>query len=289
MLTTLPAIQSLAVLPLANLTGDPEQEYFVDGMTDALISQLGKIGALRVISRTSIMQYKGTRKRLPEIAKELDVHAVLEGSVQRSANQVRITVQLIEAMSDRHLWSDSYDGEMEKVLTLQSKVAADVAEEIKIAVTREQRSRLTETRPVDPEAYEAFLLGHHHMRKRTSEGLGNALKFFQRAVEKDPNYAPAYAGLADAYDLMSGYSLLAPREAYPKARAAAIDALKIDDRLAEAHITLAKIAARYDLDWEEARKEFLRGIELNPNYAQGHSWYGLFYLACNRAARQSHR
>jgi TolB-like protein/DNA-binding winged helix-turn-helix (wHTH) protein/tetratricopeptide (TPR) repeat protein len=279
MLTTLPAIQSLAVLPLANLTGDPEQEYFVDGMTNALISRLGKIGALRVISRTSIMQYKGTRKRLPEIAKELDVHAVLEGSVQRSANQVRITVQLIEAMSDRHLWSDSYDGEMEKVLTLQSKVAADVAEEIKIAVTREQRSRLTETRPVDPEAYEAFLLGHHHMRKRTSEGLGNALKFFQRAVEKDPNYASAYAGLADVYDLMSGYLLLAPREAYPKARAAAIDALKIDDRLSEAHIALAKIAARYDFDWEEARKEFLKGIELNPNYAQGHSWYGLYYLA----------
>jgi TolB-like protein/DNA-binding winged helix-turn-helix (wHTH) protein/tetratricopeptide (TPR) repeat protein len=277
-LTTLPAIQSLAVLPLANLTGDPEQEYFVDGMTEALISQLGKIGALRVISRTSAMHYKGSRKRLPEIAKELDIQAVLEGSVQRSGNQVRITVQLIEAMSDRHLWSDSYDGEMDKVLTLQSKVAADVAEEIKIAVTREQRSRLTETRPVDPEAYEAFLLGHHHMRKRTSEGLGNALKFFQRAVEKDPNYAPAYAGLADVYDLMCGYLLLAPREAYPKARAAAIAALKIDNQLAEAHVALAKIKARYDLDWEEARKEFLRGIELNPSYAEGHAWYGQFYL-----------
>ena len=276
--TTLPTIQSLAVLPLANLTGNPEQEYFVDGMTEALISQLGKIGALRVISRTSAMHYKGSRKRLPKIAKELDIQAVLEGSVQRSGNQVRITVQLIEAMSERHLWSDSYDGEMDKVLTLQSKVAADVAEEIMIAVTREQRSRFTETRSVDPEAYEAFLLGHHHMGKRTSEGLGNALKFFQRAIEKDPNYAPAYAGLADVYDLMCGYLLLAPREAYPKARAAAIAALKIDNKLAEAHIALAKIKARYDLDWEEARKEFLRGIELNPNHAQGHDWYSNFYL-----------
>ena len=279
MLTTLPTIQSLAVLPLANLSGDPEQEYFVDGMTDALISQLGRIGTLRVISRTSIMHYKGSRKRLPEIARELDIQAVLEGSVQRSGNQVRITVQLIDALSDRHLWSDSYDGELEKVLTLQSNVAADVAEKIKIAVTGEQRIRLAETRPVDPEAYDAFLLGHHHMRKRTGEGLGNALKFFQRAIERDPNYASAYAGLADVYDLMSGYLLLAPREAYPKARAAVINALKIDDRLAEAHIALAKITARYDLNWEEARKGFLRGIELNPNYAQGHSWYGLFYLA----------
>ncbi len=276
--TSFPAIESLAVLPLGNLSNDPEQTYFVDGMTDALISQLGKIGALRVISSTSAMQYKETPKHLHEIAKELDVQAIVEGSVLRSRDRVRITVRLFEAATDRQLWAQSYDGDVQDVLALQSKVAADVAGEIKVAVTG-QGIPFVRRKPVNPEAYNAYLKGHYHMRKRNKEAFRNALEFFERAIEKDPNYAPAYAGLADMYDLLAGYALLPPKEAYPKARAAAIEALRIDDQLAEAHTALAKVKARHDWDWQGAEIEFLRATELNPSYAPGHQWYGLFYLA----------
>ena len=277
--TSFPAIESLAVLPLENLSPDPEQAYFVDGMTDALILHLSKIPTLRVISRTSAMHYKETQKPLRVIGNELDVQAVIEGSVLHTGNRVRITVRLIEAATERHLWAQSYERELQDVLVLQSNVATDVARELRMAVTGHHVISPASHRPINPEAYDSYLKAHHHLRKRNKEGFRNALGFFERAIEKDPNYASAYAGLADVYDMLAGYALLAPREAYPKARAAAIRALEIDDQLAEAHTALAKVKARYDWDWDGAKREFLRAIELNPGYAPGHQWYGHFYLA----------
>ena len=277
--TSFPAIESLAVLPLENLSPDPEQAYFVDGMTDALIMHLSRIPTLRVISRTSAMHYKETQKPLRVIGNELDVQAVVEGSVLQTGNRVRISVRLIEAATDRHLWARSYESELQEVLVLQSNVATDVARELRMAVTGQQVLSSGSGRHVNPEAYDAYLKAHHHLRKRNKEGFRNALGFFERAIEKDPNYASAYAGLADVYDLLAGYALLAPKDAYPKARAAAIKALKIDDQLAEAHTALAKVMARFDWDWDGAKREFLTAIELNPGYAPAHQWYAYFYLA----------
>src|SRR5437764_11484128 len=268
-------IHSLAVLPLDNLSGDASQDYFADGMTDELITDLAQISALRVISRTSVMVYKGARRPLPEIARELNVDAVVEGSVLRSGEQVRITAQLIQTPADRHLWAESYEGDLHDTLALQKKVARAIAEHIRIELTPKEQAVLKNAKVVNPEAYEAYLKGRYFWNKRTADGLERAVDYFDQAIEKDPNYAQAYAGLADSYALLGDweYGVLAPSEAYPKAKAAAIKALELDNALGEAHTSLTFSLDVFDWDWESAEKEFRRAIELNPGYATAHHWY----------------
>jgi len=274
-------IRSLAVLPLANLSRDPEQEFFTEGMTEALISDLGKIRALRVISRTSAMRYRGTSKSVPEIARELDVDAVVEGSVLRSGDRVRITAQLVQAATDRHLWSESYERGLKDVLALQSEVARAIAREIQVAVSPQERARLAKSHPVDPEAHRVYLLGRYWWNKRRPEGFSKALEYFGQAITKDSTFAAAYAGLADTYSALGFYGS-PPRETMPKARAAAVKALELDDSLAEAHASLANIVMNYDWDWAAAERSFKRSIELNPGYATAHHWYSLLLSALGR-------
>jgi len=268
-------IRSLAVLPLENLSGDASQDYFADGMTDELITDLAHISALRVVSRTSVVMYKGTRKPLPEIARELNVDAVVEGTVLRSGEQVRITAQLIQAPADKHLWAESYEGNLRDTLALQNQVARAIAEQIQIELTPHEQGVLKSARVVDPQAYEHYLRGRYFWNKRTADGLKKAIEYFNQAIEKDPNYAPAYSGLADTYALLGDwqYAVMTPKEALPKAKAAAIKALELDSTLSEAHTSLAFCLDGFDWDLESAGREFRRAIELNPGYATAHHWY----------------
>ena len=268
-------IRSLAVLPLENLSGDASQGYFADGMTDELITDLSQISALRVISRTSVMVYKGARKPLPQIARELNVDAVVEGTVLRSGDQVRITAQLIEASTDKHLWSQSYEGELRDTLALQNRVARAIADQIRINLTPQEQAALKNVKVVNPEAYESYLKGRYFWNKRTADGLKVALAYFNQAIEEDPKYAQAYSGLADTYALLGDwqYAVMTPKEAFPKAKAAAIKALELDSTLGEAHNSLAFILDGFDWDLDSAGKEFRRAIELNPGYATAHHWY----------------
>jgi eukaryotic-like serine/threonine-protein kinase len=270
-------IESLAVLPLKNLSQEPGQEYFVEGMTDALIAELSQISALRVISRTSVMRYKETKKPLPEIARELNVEGIVEGSVQRSGERVRISAQLIYAPRDTHLWGRNYDRELRDVLALESSVAQAIAEEIQVKLTPQEQAHLAATRQVNPQAYEAYLKGRYEWNERTAESLRRGITFFEQAVARDPRYALAYAGLADSYFALA-YSaeVLPPREAMPRARAAVQQALALDETLAEAHATLGAIKLFYDWDWARAQNEFERAIALQPGYATAHHWYGLY-------------
>jgi len=268
-------IRSLAVLPLDNLSGDASQNYFADGMTDELITDLAQISALRVISRTSVMAYKGARKSLPEIARELNVDAVVEGTVLRSGDQVRITAQLIEAPADKHLWAASYESDLRDTLTLQKKVASAIADQIRINLTPREQAALKNVKVVNPEAYESYLKGRYFWNKRTADGLKVALAYFNQAIEEDPKYAPAYSGLADTYALLGDwqYAVMTPKEAFPKAKAAAIKALELDSALGEAHNSLAFVLDGFDWDLDAGGKEFRRAIELNPGYATAHHWY----------------
>src|ERR1700735_1507253 len=270
-----PGIQSLAVLPLDNLSGDASQNYFADGMTDELITDLAQISALRVISRTSVMVYKGAHEPLPQIARELNVDAVVEGTVLRSGDRVRITAQLIEASSDKHLWAESYEGELRDTLALQSKVARAIADQIQIKLNPQERAALKNVKAVDPQAYESYLKGRYFWNKRTADGLKVAQAYFDQAIEEDPNYAEAYSGLADTYALLGDwqYAVMTPREALPKAKAAAIKALELDDSLGEAHNSLAFCLDGFDWDLDAGGKEFQRAIELSPSYATAHHWY----------------
>jgi len=270
-----PAIRSLAVLPLESLSSDASQDYFADGMTDELIADLGQISALRVISRTSVMVYKHARKPLPQIARELNVDAVVEGTVLRSGDRVRITAQLIEASSDKHLWSQSYEGELRDTLALQNQVARAIAEQIRINVNPQEQAALKNVKVVNPRAYESYLKGRFFWNKRTADGLKVALAYFNQAIDEDPNYAQAYSGLADTYALLGDwqYAVMTPKEALPKAKAAAIKALELDTALGEAHNSLAFCLDGYDWDFDSAGKEFRRAIELNPGYATAHHWY----------------
>ncbi len=270
-----PVIRSLAVLPLESLSADASQDYFADGMTDELITDLGQIGALRVISRTSVMAYKGARKPLPQIARELNVEAIIEGTVLRSGNQVRITAQLIQAPTDKHLWAKSYEGDLRDTLALQNQVARAIAEEVRINLTPQEQAVLQNVKVVNPEAYEAYLKGRYFWNKRTAEGFRKAIDYFDQAIAKDPGYAPAYSGLADSYVVLGAwqYAVMDPKEAYPRAQAAAIKALELDNTLGEAHTSLAMSTDMFVWDWEAAEREFKRGLELNPGYATGHQWY----------------
>jgi TolB-like protein/DNA-binding winged helix-turn-helix (wHTH) protein/Tfp pilus assembly protein PilF len=278
-----PVIHSLAVLPLESLSSDASQDYFADGMTDELISDLGQISALRVISRTSVMAYKHARKPLPQIARELNVDAVVEGTVLRSGDQVRITVQLIEASSDRHLWSESYEGELRDTLALQNKVASAIADQIRIKLNPQEQAALKNARVVNPEAYESYLKGRYFWNKRTADGLKVALAYFNQAIDQDPKYAQAYSGLADTYALLGDwqYAVMTAKEALPKAKAAAIKALELDITLGEAHNSLAFCLDGFDWDLDSGGKEFRRAIELNPGYATAHHWYA-WHLALLR-------
>ena len=278
-------IRSIAVLPLENLSRDPEQEYFADGMTDAVITDLAKIGALRVISRTSVMRFKRTQKSIPEIAHELNVDAVMEGSIERAGNRVRITAQLIRASTDQHLWAESYDRDMQDVLRVQEEIARSIASEVRIQLTPQEQALLTKNRPVDPEAYELYLKGRYFWGKRTQQSNERAISLFHDAIAKDPKYASAYSGLADCY-ILFGISFdvgsFSPTQAFPQAKAAAEKALKIDDTLADGHNSLAYAKLLYDWDWQGSEVEFKRALTLNPGYANAHHWYAHLLTASGR-------
>jgi eukaryotic-like serine/threonine-protein kinase len=275
-------ISSLAVLPLANLMGDPEQDYFVEGMHEALTAELAKIGALKVISRTSAMRYRDTDKAAPQIARELGVEGLVEGSVLCDGDVVRITVQLIHGSTDRHLWAESYQRELRGILALQSEVARAVAREIQVTVTPEEVRRLASARPVDPEAYQLWLKGNFHLNRTTEEGFRRALGFYQDAIAANPSYAPAHDGMARAYILLaSWFAPVAPREVLSQAQQAVERALALDPDLASAHCTLGTIRFQFEWDWADAQRAFRRAIALNPNEIC--SPYALFLTVMGRS------
>ncbi len=284
--TRVPALQapahitSLAVLPLENLSGDSSQEFFADGMTDELITDLASISSLRVISRTSTAHYKGTKKTIPEIARELSVDAVVEGSVGLSGNKVRIRAQLVRAAPEEHLWAESYERDLPDVLALQRDVAKAIAHEIKVKLTPEEKARLANARPVDPEAYRLYVRGRLSFENWTPAAVSLARKNFQEAIAKDPNYALAYAGLADTY--VFGNPNLDPKVAIPLARAGALKALELDEALSDAHAALAQVKFLGDWDWAGAEKEFRRAIDLNPGDTLAHHMYSHFVLYMGR-------
>ena len=270
------SVRSLAVLPLENLSSNSE-DYFADGMTDELITDLAQISALRVISRTSVMPYKGVRKPLPQIARELNVDAVVEGTVLHSGKQVRITAQLIRAPADKHLWAQSYEGDVSDTLALQKKVARAIVEQIRIKLTPQEDAVLENVKVVNPEAYDNYLKGRYFWNKRTADGLKKATYYFNRAIEGDPNYSLPYTGLADIHQL-SDHPQLA-REEVQKA-------LDLDDQLPEAHNSLARLLYLFNRDWEGADREFKRALELDHNYAPAHHWYSM-YLAVEGRKEQA--
>jgi TolB-like protein len=274
-------VQSLAVLPLANLSGNPEQEYFADGMTEELITSLAKISALKVISRTSMMQYKGTRKPLPQIAKELNVDAVIEGTVLREGDRVRVTAQLIQASTDQHLWAESYERDLRSVLAMQSEMASVIAEKVQAALTPSERTRLASARPVDPEAYEAYLKGKFYLNKMTPEGFEKGLAYMQQAIDKDPTNPLPHAGLALAYSIISHGGDV---QAFERARAAARKAEELGgEPLAEMYVAFGMIKLYWDWDFAGAEKDLRRATELNPSVGEAHrdySWY--LYLSGHR-------
>jgi eukaryotic-like serine/threonine-protein kinase len=270
-------IDSLAVLPLENLSGNPEQEYFADGMTDALITDLSKIGALRVTSRTTAMQYKRARKTLPEIAKELKVDGVVEGSVMRIGSRVRVTAQLIEAGTDHHLWGETYEREMNDILKLQNELAQSIAQQIRVQLTPQQAARLGSAQAVDPEAYELYLKGRFEWsRTSTQEGLKKAQAYFEQAIQKDSTFARAYSGLADCYLALGALRWLSPQDSSQPAKAAVRKALQLDQNLGEAHSSNGWLSWRNDWDLATAERELRLAVQLNPNYVEGHEnlvWY----------------
>ena len=277
-----PQFKTIAVLPLQNYSGDPQQEYFVDGMTDSVIADLGKIKDLRVISRTSITPYKNSRRSMREIASDLHADAVIEGSVARSADRVRITIQLIDAARDQHLWSESYERETKDIFALQSQVAQAIAEQVRAVVTPEEEGHLSRSHVIDPDVYELYLKGRHIMERGGLQDVQTAIGYFQSGLEKDPDNALLYTGLADAYidKMMDVHE--SPAEATSKARDAAEKALQLDDSLAEAHTSLGMIRLSYDWDWAGAEHEFKRAMELNPGYPLAYVMYGQYLTMVGR-------
>jgi pentatricopeptide repeat protein len=270
-------IKSVAVLPLKNLTGDSSQDYFVDGTTDALITDLTKLSSLRVISSTSSMLYKGTHKTLPEIAHELNVDAAIVGTVMRSGDHVRISAQLVDARSNQNLWARDYDDDLKDVLKLQSELATAVAQEVAVKLTPEERTRLTaKQRVVDPRVYEADLKGRYFSSRANDEGLRKGVEYFREAIRLDPNYAPAYAGLSENYSIQAIGWGGGAKDPEHLAIEAATKAISLDDSLAEAHASLAFVLHRHMQDWSGAEREFKRALELNPGYAMAHHRYGVF-------------
>jgi TolB-like protein/DNA-binding winged helix-turn-helix (wHTH) protein/Tfp pilus assembly protein PilF len=279
-------LTSLVVLPFENLSADKDQAYFADGMTDELIAHLAKIRSLRVISRTSSMEYKGTHKTLSQIARDLNVDSVVEGTVLRSGDRVRITAELVQVATDRHLWAETYESQLGDILTLQSHVASAIVNEIRVKLTPEDQVRLATTRPVSTQSYEDYLKGRFYWNKRSQEGLTKAIDYFQLAIENDPNYALAYAGLADCYSIIGSaiVGTVPASEVAPKARAAALKSLELDNTLAEAQTSLATVRFNYDWDWNAAATGFRRAVELNPSYATAYQRNSLYLMSMGRTS-----
>lgn len=275
-------IRSIAVLPLANLSRDPGQDYFADGMTEALIANLAQVRALRVISRTSMMHYKGTDKTLPQIAHDLNVDAVIEGTVERSGNRVKVTARLIRGQTDSPLWAKMYERDSQDVLVMQSEIAQAIVSEIKVQLTPQERLRLAGARPVNSEAYDAYLLGDYHSSKRNPTAMEKAIGYFQEAIRIDPNYAQAYAGLASAYIERDVWSGLGIGKTADQVRANTLKALELDGDLPEAHALLGWIYFQYDWDWLHTEAEFKRAIELNGNLPSSYARYAFFLQAMGR-------
>jgi TolB-like protein/Flp pilus assembly protein TadD len=269
--------QSIAVLPLRNLSQDPEEEYFVDGLTEALITDLSKISSLQVVSATSVMSYKNTRKSLPEIARQVNADTVVEGAVVRSGGKVRITVQLTDAASDRHLWAETYERDMGDVLELQGEVARKIAAEIRIKLTPREQDRLAGGRRIRRDALQPYLEGRYYASQPTGDALKKSIRFYQHALEKDPGYAPAWAGLAFSHLGLAGREL-GPREVMPQAKTAAVKAVQMDETLAEAHAALGSVNLFYDWDWSAAKTQIQQAIELNPSSAVAHSLYAVYFI-----------
>jgi len=270
-------LPSIAVLPLENLSADAEQEYFSDGMTDALITDLAKIRALRVVSRTSAIRYKKVKMPLAEIARELGVDYVVEGTVLRARNRVRLTVQLISVRMEGHVWAESYERDFQDILALQAEMARVIAREVRVQLTPQDQARLSASRTVNRDAYEAYLKGRYYQAQRTEDGLKKSVGYFQEAIAKDRGYGRAYSGLADSYTYLVNHGFVTPREVAPQAKATAVKAIEIDDTIAEAHTSLAYIRMVYDWDWPGAEREFQRSIELDPGYPRAHSLFACYF------------
>jgi TolB-like protein/DNA-binding winged helix-turn-helix (wHTH) protein/Tfp pilus assembly protein PilF len=268
------SVQAIAVLPLRNLSSDAAQEYFSDGITDEIITDLAKLGGPKVISRTSVMQYKGTSKTIPEIASELHVGAILEGSVERSGDRLRVRVQLIDAATDQHLWADTYDRQLSDVLLLEADLAQDIARQISGRLTPEQQQVLAHNRTLNPQAFQDYLQGRHYWAQRTGQSLTTAIEYFNRAIQEDPNDARSYAGLAQCYVVLPMVAKTSQTEAFQKAHDGAIKALALDNSLPEAHLAIAEIRLYQDWDFAGAEGEFKKTLDLNPNYSTAHQWYG---------------
>jgi serine/threonine protein kinase/Tfp pilus assembly protein PilF len=267
-----PPIRSLVVLPLENLSHDPEQEYLAQGITDTLTSELSQIGSLKVISRYSAMRYKTGHKPLRDIARELGIDAVIEGSVQRAGNRFAMNVALVDPASERNIWAHPYDRDIRDAVSLEREIARDVASEIETKLTTAEKTRLASSPSVRPEVYDLYLKGRFYWDQRNPDAVRKGLEMFQQALEKDPTYALAYTGLADAYSLLGSMGVMPISESHPKARAAANRALELDPNLAEAHASLAAVLADYYWNWDEVEQHFRRAVELNPNYATAHQW-----------------
>jgi TolB-like protein/Flp pilus assembly protein TadD len=279
-------LRSIAVLPLDNLSGDPSQAFFVDGMTDQLITDLAKVGSLRVISRTSVMRYKGTKKGLPEIARELNVDGIIEGSVIRSGTRVRITAQLLHGPTDRHLWAESYDRDLGDVLKLQSEVAEAIAQQVRAQLTPEQQARLHSARPVNPEAYEAYLRGRYYLTTEFSKGqtLLKVQHYFHESIAKDPGFALAYSGLAETYVYLAFFHQMEPTVAYRNAQQALHQAVELDNNIGEVHDALGLLSWRYERDFSVAKREFDQAIALDPSYSCAHEDHSLYLSQMGRRA-----
>ena len=274
-------IRSVAVLPLQNLTGNPEQDYLTEGMTDELITDLAKLGTMRVISRTSVVRYRGTQKSLPEIARELNVDAVVEGTITESAGRIHVTAQLVQAQPEKHLWAESYDRPTQDLVALQEELSREIAGAVRSSIAPQESAKLRH-RDVSAEAYRLFLKGRYFWNRRTGEGFEHAIDYFDQAIAKQPDYAEAYTGLADSYLLLSGYYMEPQNRSIPKARTAAQKALELDSSLAEPHASLGMIAMNYDWNWAEAERQYRQAIALNPNYATAHHWYAEYLASMGR-------
>ena len=270
--------KSIAVLPFINMSNDPEQEYFSDGMAEEILNSLVHIKDLRVAGRTSSYQFKGKNVDLREVGDKLGVSTVLEGSVRRQGNRVRITSQLINVDDGFHLWSERYDRDMDDIFAIQDEIALAITEKLKVTLLENDREQITKNYTQNTEAYQLYLQGRYFWNKRSEDGLNTALRYFEKAIEKDPDYALAWAGVADTYQLLGEFTNYSRRDLYPKAKSAVHKALEIDSRLAEAHISLASLLLQNEWDWVNSGNEFKLGIELNPNYATGHHWYSEWLL-----------
>jgi len=266
--------KSIAVLPFENLSHDPDNAYFADGVQDEILTRLSKIADLKVISRTSTQHYKSAPDNLREIARQLEVAHILEGSVQKSGDSVRVNVQLIKAANDSHLWADTFDRKLTDIFSVESEVAKAIADQLRAKLTGSEKRAIAAKPTEDSEAHEFYLKGRYFWNKRTANDFKTAISYFEQAIDKDPGYALAYAGLADSYGLLSAYGVASPQESFPQAKTAAKKALELDETLAEAHAALAHVLFEYDLDFDGSNREFQRAIELNPNYAMAHHWLG---------------